>query len=97
MATTAKNSAKNEANNIETIEFDVKVNDKTISISCVADIMDAPIEVAEAFEDGKPFKGFMSLVGDVTANQLRAAGITPRIFNDEVLPVYEEASGLGKN
>lgn len=94
--TTKTRAAKAEADNVEEITFEVTVKDSTIKITCPADLSDAPFEVAEAFEDGKNLKAFMGLIGEAQAARLRAAGLTPRIFADEVIPAWQEAAGMGE-
>ena len=89
-------AAKAEVFEEENITFDVEVKGQKISLTCPADLSDAPFEVAEAFEDGKNLKAFMGLIGETQAAQLRAAGLTPRIFTDVVIPAWQEASGLGE-
>ncbi|MFS0140296.1 hypothetical protein ACL1FJ_00710 [Corynebacterium striatum] len=98
MAETTKNNrpAKAEAFEVEEIDFTVNIKGKDIKIVCPADLSDAPFEVAEAFEEGKNLKAFMGLIGESQAAKLRAAGMTPRIFADEVIPAWQEASGMGE-
>lgn len=93
---TKSRAAKAEVFEAEEIKFDVEVKSEKITITCPADLNDAPFEVAEAFEEGKNLKAFMGLIGDAQAAKLRAAGLTPRIFSDVVIPAWQEASGLGE-
>ena len=95
-STTKTRAAKNEVDKVEEISFDVTVKGTKITITCPADLSDAPFAVAEAFEDGKNLKAFMGLIGDAQAARLRAAGLTPRIFADEVVPAWQEAAGMGE-
>lgn len=90
-------AAKAEADDVESIKFTVDVKGENITIKCPADISDAPFEVAEAFEDNKNLRAFMLMIGARQAAELRAAGLTPRIFNDEVIPKWQEAAGLGED
>lgn len=90
-------AAKNEAEDLDTVDFEVTVKDKKITLTVPIDVNDAPIEVAEAFEDGKFLKAFMGLIGPQQATKLRAAGLTTRIFNDDVMPAWQEATGLGND
>lgn len=78
------------------VEFEVELNGTTVKLSVLADLMDAPFEVMEAYEDGRHGKAFMALIGPVQAQKLRKAGMTPRQFKDVVTPAYEEATDVGE-
>lgn len=95
-STTKTRAAKNEVDNVEEITFDVEIKGKKLTLTCPADLSDAPFEVAEAFEEGKNLKAFMGLIGEAQAARLRTAGLTPRIFADEVVPAWQEAAGMGE-
>ncbi|MEJ6013817.1 hypothetical protein WG936_08210 [Corynebacterium sp. H127] len=94
--------AEAEALDIEMTEFEVAIVhpktkvEATIKIECAASVDDAPIEVMEAMEDGKYLKAFMAMIGPETAYKLRSAGMTGRVFADDVLPKWQEATGLGE-
>lgn len=90
-------AVEDTAEDIREVAFEVTLRGKTIKITCPADLDDAPIEVLEAYEEGKNVKAFMALIGPRQAQKLRAAGMTTKQFNDVVAPAYDKATGLGED
>lgn len=88
--------AKNEADDIETISFDVNLRGKTITLTVPADLMDASDEVLENFEKGHNLNAFYALIGPAQKARLRAGGSTGRFITEVAIPAWQEASGLGE-
>lgn len=96
MAEKNPSAAKAEANEVEEVTFTVNVRGEKIKLTVPTDLGDAPFEAMEAIEDNKFMRGFMLMLGTVQANKLRSAGLTGRIFNEEVIPAWQEATGMGE-
>jgi len=93
---TKKTPAQAEVEGFEKIHFTVTIRNKEIELETVADLMDAPVEVSEAFEQNKPLAAFRALLGELQYSKLKAVGVTTREFLEIILPAWQEATGLGE-
>lgn len=89
--------AKVEAENEDTVTFDVEINGKTITLTAPADLLAADPDAYIAYEERKYGLMLKMILGEVQWQKLRAAGISTKQLMEEVMVKYEEAAGLGED
>lgn len=88
--------AKVEAEDKDTVTFDVEINGKTISLTAPADLLAADPDAYIAYEERKFGVMLKTILGEVQWEKLRAAGISTKQLMEEVMVKYQEAAGLGE-
>lgn len=97
MTEAKKTSAtKNEAQNIDTVTFNVDINGKTINLEAPADLLQSDPDAYIAYEEKKFGLMLKRILGDAQWEKLRAANITTQQLMEEVMVKYQEAAGLGE-
>lgn len=89
--------AKVEAEDKDTVTFDVEINDKTITLTAPADLMSADPDAYIAYEERKFGVMLKMILGELQWDKLRAAGMTTKWLMEEVMVKYQEAAGLGED
>lgn len=89
--------AKVEAEDKDTVTFDVEINDKTITLTAPVDLMSADPDAYIAYEERKFGVMLKMILGELQWDKLRAAGMTTKWLMEEVMVKYQEAAGLGED
>lgn len=99
MAETKKTTspAKNEAQEKDTVLFNVEINGKTLNLEAPANIMEAGADAYIAYEEKRFGVMMKALLGDLQWDRLRAAGMTTKQLLEDVFTAYQEAAGLGED
>lgn len=97
-AKTKKLSAvKAEAQDDNTVTFEVEINGRTIELTAPRDLSTADAEAYIAYEERKYGLMMKCILGEAQWTMLRNAGMTTHDVLNVLFSAYREATGLGED